>query len=84
MMAWWHTYDAQIIGRHMRIRRRDGKPISTTWDVIQQIKNDVVGPEFTCIEVFPAEPNVVNEANVRHLFVVPDNFLPSGIHWPEI
>jgi len=46
-------------------RWRDG----ITWDELQAIKSEVGYRSFHAVEVFPAEINLVNVANVRHLFV---------------
>ena len=45
---------------------RDG----ITWDELQRIKNETVGPEVWCVENYPAESEVVNVANMRHLYVL--------------
>lgn len=64
--------------RHLKISRRDGKPIRATWDVLQEIKNHAVGENVTMVEVFPAEQELVNEVNYRHLWEVPE--LTFGLH----
>lgn len=45
---------------------RDG----LTWDELQQIKNAVGFSDFDAVEVYPAEADVVNVANMRHLWVM--------------
>jgi hypothetical protein len=64
------------IGRH-----GDLEPI--TWDELQRIKNELLGKESTAIEFFPSEYHLVNQANLRHLWVLPTEFaLPFGLHLP--
>jgi hypothetical protein len=45
---------------------RDG----VTWDELQQIKRDCGFGELWAVEVFPAEANLVNVANMRHLWLL--------------
>jgi hypothetical protein len=40
-----------------------------TWDELFQIKNAVGYADFDAVEIFPAERDVVNVANIRHLWV---------------
>jgi len=69
----WDTYTASSVdGKHIVIQRRDGQPIVAEWDVLQQIKNEMVGEETFAIELFPASSNLVNETNRRHLWVISD------------
>lgn len=67
---------------HLIIRRHDTKPIRSWYDM-QRIKNELVGSDRTAVEVFPADKNLVDEANLYHLWVLPKDFdLPFGLH-PE-
>lgn len=43
---------------------RDG----ITWDELQRIKNETLGPDVWCVEVYPAQDSVVDVANMRHLW----------------
>lgn len=43
-----------------------------TWDVMQQIKNDWFGSHVTCFEVYPAETDLINNGNYRHLWRSPN------------
>lgn len=45
---------------------RDG----LTWDELQQIKNAVGFSDFDAVEVYPAQSDVVNVANMRHLWIM--------------
>ncbi len=65
---------------HLKIRRSDGKS-GISWDTLQQIKNEMVGQDAWAIEVFPAQDSLVNEANIRHLWLVPpDQAIPDLRH----
>lgn len=46
-----------------------------TWDELQQIKNELGYFAHTAVEVFPPMRDVVNVANIRHLWVL-DGPLP--------
>ncbi|MGR3501593.1 DUF7694 domain-containing protein [Pseudaestuariivita sp.] len=49
-----------------------------TWDQLQAIKSAVWGAEARAIEVYPAEGNVINAANIRHLWRLgPMDFAPD-------
>ena len=41
---------------------------SITWDDLQFIKNMVWGEQIRAIEVYPAQADVVNSRNMRHLW----------------
>jgi hypothetical protein len=55
---------------HISLHRRDRQPVRD-WRHLQQIKNEVAGPERTAVEIFPPESVLVDSANEYHLFVVP-------------
>jgi len=62
---------------HLLVWRRDGHD-GITWDELQAVKNEALGPETVCIEVYPAASEVVNEIPMRHLWVMPDGWpVPS-------
>lgn len=56
---------------HLSIKRRDKKPVHD-WRHLQQIKNELVGPECEGVELYPAESRLVDEANQFHLWCVAD------------
>jgi hypothetical protein len=56
--------------RHLRVVRLSGND-GIGWDVLQQIKNEMFGPEVLAVEVYPPEDRVVNNSNMRHLWEVP-------------
>lgn len=52
---------------HLSIRRQD-RGDEFPWRDLQCIKNDLLGFEAECIEIFPAESRLVDTANQRHLW----------------
>ena len=64
---------------HLDIRRHDGGDCKN-WRELQQIKNELVGPEHEAVELFPAESRLVDTANQYHLWVhvSPDYRFPFG------
>ena len=56
---------------HLSIKRIDKKPIHD-WRDIQQIKNELVGPENEGIELYPAESRRIDTANQFHIFCAID------------
>lgn len=42
-----------------------------------KIKNEMLGAETTAVEVYPPQHEVVNKANIRHLWTVDANLIPS-------
>jgi hypothetical protein len=67
---------------HIAIKRQDGKPIVASWDVFQAIKNAYVGESCYAVEVFPDQPSLVYQENMRHLWVFPEGErLPLSPYW---
>jgi hypothetical protein len=62
---------------HLDISRHDGKPICR-WRDLQQIKNELVGPECEAVDLFPAESRLVDTAHQYHLWVMED----TGYRFP--
>jgi hypothetical protein len=83
--SWHHAYTAQVLEaygpqgpyRHLIVRRHDRGDTLIPWTVLQAIKNDMLGPEAWAVEIFPAEADVLNEANYRHLCEVPAGTVPN-------
>ena len=46
-----------------------------TWDELQRIKNEVGYGDADAVEIYPADDDVVNVANMRHLWVL-DSRIP--------
>ncbi len=70
-LPYWHEHTRQQL-RHVRIQRRDGKKFQLDWHALQRIKDDTMGTDATAVEYFPARTELVDEANIRHLWEVPD------------
>ncbi len=49
-----------------------------SWDELQEIKNRIGYSENEAVEVFPAQSDVINVANIRHLWVLPEK---TGFSW---
>lgn len=43
-----------------------------TWDALQEIKNAVGYEDRDAVEIFPAQEDLVNVANMRHLWILPE------------
>ncbi|MBU0494191.1 MAG: hypothetical protein KKA73_18565 [Chloroflexi bacterium] len=84
---------AQVLGavtpwgtiRHLKVWRHDGHGGSICrgipWDDLQALKDEMLGVETLAVEVYPPADLLVNEANMRHLWEVPDpGLIPFGLH----
>lgn len=47
------------------------------WREMQRVKNELLGPEWEGVELYPAESRIVDTANQYHLWCVPERF-PLG------
>lgn len=64
---------------HAAIRNTGGTDIP--WREKQRIKNEIFGPERVAVEVFPAVTELVDEANLYHIWIMPPGGrLPFGLH----
>ena len=72
---------------HLAIRRHDEK-MTDSWKDKQRIKDTLKGAIFTAIEVFPTENDLIDEANMAHLWVLPTTTpIPFGLHidwWKQV
>lgn len=51
------------------------------WPEMQRIKDEIAGPARVAIEVYPPSAQVVDGADVHHLWVLPEGTtLPFGLH----
>lgn len=56
----------------LSIKRRDKRPPGEErFRDFQRIKNELVGPEFEAVEIYPAESRMMDTANQYHLWVFP-------------
>jgi len=64
---------------HLWVRRHDKTP--TTWAELMRVKNELVGPERVGVEVIPPVSQLIDDAMMFHVFVLPEGFaLPFGLH----
>jgi hypothetical protein len=51
------------------------------WVELQRIKNELCGPDFEAVQVYPRQADVMDQADMYHLFVLPPGAgLPFGLH----
>lgn len=90
LLTFWknNLYSVQVYARtrakgvvlHLAVRRHDEGEI-TGWDDLQRIKNELVGRSRVALEIYPHEDEVMNQSNMRHLFVLPEGApAPFTIH----
>jgi hypothetical protein len=83
------TYEVLVVGAppfvHLIINRHDWEPCND-WRDFQQLKNEIVGPEYEGIELFPAESRLVDTSNTYHLWVHcnPAYRFPVGLHHRQV
>lgn len=83
--VWWRNDVYQVAvtqeGQwcHLSIKRNDRLPIKE-WRDMQQIKNELVGPEWEAVELYPAESRLVDTANQYHLWIFTGE--GEGFKWP--
>lgn len=64
---------------HVCIRNVDNTDIP--WAEKQRIKNELIGDERIAIEVFPKVSELVDDANMYHLWVLPEDMkLPFSLY----
>jgi hypothetical protein len=68
--------------RHLSIKRRDKEPVHD-WRDLQRIKNELAGPEYEGIEIYPAEERLVDTANQYHLWVFMDPTFRMSVGFHE-
>jgi hypothetical protein len=62
---------------HLAVASLSG--IRPTWHEMQRIKNEIVGEHATGVEVYPPQSEVVDEADMFHIFIVPGG-VPFSIY----
>jgi hypothetical protein len=64
----------------LSIKTRDKQP-RHDWRDMQRIKNEIIGPEYDAVEIYPSEDKLVDAANQYHLWVFVNGFrLPFGFN----
>lgn len=71
---------------HAVVRRADGAPPEPTWYELQHMKCLAFGSHAVAVEVFPKADELVDTANMRHLWAVPLDLLKppnlaTGVGW---
>lgn len=67
------------IVQHACMRNVTNTDIS--WAEKQRIKNEIFGKEAQAIEFFPKESVLVDQVNMYHFWVLPEEFeMPFGLH----
>jgi hypothetical protein len=64
---------------HLAVSSLSG--VRPTWHEMQRIKDEIAGPEATAVEVYPPRDEIVDDADMFHLWVLPAP-LPFSI-WRE-
>ena len=67
---------------YLSIKRNDKEPIHD-WRDMQEIKNQLVGPEHWGYEIFPPEEFLMDTANQYHMWVVKNCGTPFGFIVPR-
>ena len=63
----WGTVEHAII--------RNAESTDICWSEKQRLKNEIFGHEAVAIEIFPKMSELVDSANMYHLWVMPDGFV---------
>lgn len=58
---------------HLAIRTASS--LEPPWRDKQRIKDELFGPEFTAVEVMPPRGELIDEADMYHIWVLPPGFL---------
>lgn len=53
-----------------RVKSGGGWQENITWEELQQIKREVGFGDYYAVEVYPRDVDIVNVANIRHLWVL--------------
>ena len=67
------VWQFEVLGsgwEHLSIKRNDRGAV-LDWRHLQQIKDEICGPDREAVELFPAASRLLDAANQRHLWVYP-------------
>ena len=59
---------------HLWIRRHDGA-MPNSWSDMQRVKNELIGLDRVAVEIFPPQDDLVDQANMAHIWVLPEDFV---------
>lgn len=62
---------------HLIVRAQHGG--EPPWRDLQRIKDELVGETHYAVQVYPRKADIVDQADLYHLWVLPDE-LPFGLH----
>lgn len=57
-------------GKHLTVSSLSG--VRPTWHEMQRIKDELAGPEALAVEIYPPHAEIVDGADMFHIWVVPD------------
>lgn len=64
---------------HLWVQRHD-EGTGVTWSDLQRIKDEIVGSERVGLQVYPPQSELIDQANMYHVWVLPEGFaLPFGL-----
>lgn len=73
--TWVPEDDGDVVFIHLSYKAQDGTALHD-WRDMQRIKNELTGPEWLGIEVFPPESKLVDTANQFHIWCFKDLDMP--------
>jgi hypothetical protein len=89
-IACWHNSRYVVLQCHpqatewgdvtrLMVRRNDNNP-TVPWSDLQRVKNEIMGEDRVAIQVHPPVDELVDDAHIFHLWVLPEGFcLPFGL-----
>jgi hypothetical protein len=83
--AVWVSHEASAWGvvTHLWVRRHTSEARRPSWKEAQRIKDTIAGWDRVAVEVFPRRVDIVDQANMYHLWVLPVGvILPFGLGTP--
>jgi len=71
--AWLHGVGHGSV-THLWIRHHTGV-MPHSWADLQRIKNEIAGKDLLAVEVYPKVDDLVDQANIAHLWVMPSDYV---------
>lgn len=71
MRIWWGWRRIKI--RHLAIKTRQDVALYKFYSLMD-IKNQICGEECAAVQVYPKQSEIMDAANLSHLFVFPEKF----------
>lgn len=72
----WRVWFKKRLIRHLAISTRSGVKLHKFYDLME-LKDVICGPDCEAVQVYPKRAEVVDAADMTHLFV-----FPKGFSWP--